>query len=165
MHGLKEKLGEKGYTLMEVLIVATIIGILLTVGTTSYIEAKWRSKEKLAAGRLAQLAAYERMYFRDFGEYADFLTLRDDGYIDWDYIHEDDEPLHFHRPVYIPEYTLEFELTEENAGFIITAEPVLTEEHLWYPRWYALGGISYLRSMYVDQDGVVRWLDTDRPIY
>jgi len=165
MYAMKEKLGQKGYTLMEVLIVATIVGILVTVGTVQYLEVKRRSKEKLAASKLAQLAAYERMYFRDFGEYAEFEDLREEGYVDWDYIYEDDEPLHYQRPVYIPEYTLEFVLDEEGGGYEIVAEPVLTEQHLWYPRWYALGGIPYLRGLYVSEDGIVKWLENDRPIY
>ncbi len=163
--GLKEILGSKGYTLMEVLIVATIVGILVTYGTIQYMEAKWRGKEKLAAHKLAQLAVYERMYFREFGVYADFETLREQGYIDYDYIYEDDEPLHYRRPVYIPEYTLEFELDEEEGGYEIIAEPVLDQKHLWYPRWVPLGGISYLRAMYVEEDGVVKWLKTDRPVF
>jgi hypothetical protein len=130
-----------------------------------YLEVKRRSKEKLAASKLAQLAAYERMYFRDFGEYATFQELRDEGYVDWDYYTASDDRLHTHRPVYIPEYTLEFVLDEEGGGYEIVAEPVLTERHLWYPRWYAQGGIPYLRGMYVNQDGIVKWLENDRPIY
>ena len=165
MDRMKERLGQKGYTLMEVLIVATIVGILVSVGTVQFLEVKRRSKERLAAGKLVQLAAMERLYFRDFGGYATFEDLRVGGYIDFDYIYEDDEPLHYHRPAYIPEYGLEFNIDEEGGGFNIIAEPSLQQEHLWYPRWVALGGIPDLRSMYVEEDGVVKWLETGRPVY
>jgi len=156
---------EKGYTLLEVLIVATIVGILVTIGTVQYLEVKRRAKEKLATQKLSQLSTYETFYFRDFGEYATFDDLREAGYIDYDYIYEDDEIQHYHRPVFLPEYTLEFLLDEEGGGYQIIAEPVLTEVHTWYPRWNALGGIQDLRSMFVEEDRVVKWLDSGRPIY
>jgi len=162
---IKEKLGQKGYTLMEVLIVATIVGILVTVGTVQYLEVKRRSKEKLAAQRLSQLAIFESMYFREFGSYADFDDLKIEGYIDEGYLYEDDELQHYHRPAYIPEYELEFVIDDEEGGYEITAEPVLQEEHLWYPRWVPFGGIQDLRGMYVNEDGVVRWLSNDRAIF
>jgi type II secretory pathway pseudopilin PulG len=148
-----------------VLIVATIVGILVTVGTVQYLEVKRRAKEKLATQKLSQLATYERFYYRDNGEYATFDELREEGYIDYNYIYEDDELQHYHRPVYIPEYTLDFLLDEEGGGFRILAEPVLTEAQTWYPRWVALGGIPDLRSQYVEEDGVVKWADSNRPIY
>ena len=159
------KLRERGYTLMEVLIVATIIAILVTVGTVQYLEVKRRGKEHYCAQRLAQLSVMERMYFREFGAYATFDDLRVEGYIDWSYIYEDDTLLHYHRPVYIQEYTLEFNIDEEGGGFEIIAEPVLQEAHLWYPRWVPMGGIPELRAMMVDEQGIVRWLETGRPVF
>jgi type II secretory pathway pseudopilin PulG len=150
---------------MEVLIVATIISILLTIGTVSYLEAKRRAKENYCAQRLAQLAVFERMYFRDFGVYTDFWGLRDEGYIDQEYLYEDDEPSHYHRPVYIQEYALDFNIDDTGGGFLIEATPVLTSRQLWYQRWVALGGISYLRAMKVNEDGVVMWSETGRPVF
>ena len=156
---------QRGYTLMEVLLVATIISILLTIGTVSYLEAKRRAKEMYCAQRMAQLAVYERMYYREFAAYATFDELREEGYIDWDYIYPSDEPQHYHRPVYIQDYALEFDTETETGGFEIKATPVLLNQpQLWYPRWVALGGIAYLRSMKVDEEGVVTWLDTGRPV-
>ncbi len=162
---LKGNMKQKGYTLMEVLIVATIVGILVTVGTVQYLEVKRRSKEKLAAQRLTQLALYERMYFREFGEYGEYFDLRDEGYIDEAYLYEDDDMTHYLRPAYIPEYTLEFNLDEEGGGFEIIAESVLEQSHTWYPRWVVIGGIRDLRGMYVEEDGVVKWLTSGRPVY
>lgn len=158
------KRGQAGYTLMEVLIVATIIAIITTVGTVSYLEAKRRAKEMYAAQRLAQLAVFERMYFRDFASYGDYEDLRTEGYIDEQYLYKDDEPTHYHRPVYIQDYKLTFNIDEAGGGFEIIAEPVLGQHWLWYPRWTALGGIPYLRAVTVNQDGVVRWLDSNRPV-
>jgi hypothetical protein len=150
---------------MEVTTVAAIIGILVTMGTVQYLEVKRRSREHYCAHRLAQLAVYERLYFREYGDYTDFLGLREAGYIDWDYQWEDDTLLHYQRPVYIQEYELDFNLEEEETGFEIVATPVIQEAHLWYPRWVALGGIPDLRAMYVREDGVVRWVETERPVF
>jgi len=165
MFALIMKIRQRGYTLMEVLIVATIVGILVTVGTVQYLEVKRRSKEKLAVQRLAQLAVFERMYFRDFGNYATFEDLRIEGYIDESYLYQSDEPLHYHRPAYVPEYQLEFNLEQGGLGFEIVATGVLDEPHTWYPRWVPLGGIPDLRAFFVEEDGVVKWLDTGRPVY
>ncbi len=156
---------ERGYTLMEVTIVAAIVGILVTIGTVQYLEVKRRAKENYCAQRLSQLATWERLYFRDYGEYAEYDDLRMEGYIDWDMVEEDDDLLHYNRPVYIQEYTLEFILNEEDGGFEIIAEHVLKDQpYLWYPRWVPLGGINELRGMKVNEDGVVMWLNTGRPV-
>lgn len=164
MKNMKANRKEQGYTLMEVLMVATIISIIVTIGTVSYLEAKRRAKEQYCAQRLAQLAVYERMYFREFGRYATFDDLREEGYIDWQYIYEDDDLLHYRRPVYIQEYTLDFKIDEEGQGYEIIAKPVITQKQMWYPRWVPLGGIPYLRSMKVDERGIVVWLDNGRPV-
>lgn len=161
---VSRKLGQRGYTLMEVTTVAAIIGILVTIGTVQYLEVKRRSKEHYCAHRLAQLAVYERLYFREFGEYAGFEGLKEAGYVDWDYL-EDDAMLHYDRPAYIQEFELEFILDDEEGGYRIVATPVLQQAHLWYPRWVALGGIPEYRSMVVEEDGVVRWEETDRPVF
>lgn len=165
MLGIKRKYSQAGYTLMEVLIVATIIGILLSVGTVQYLEVKRRAKEKLAVQKLSTLATYERFYFRNYGSYGEWDDLRGEGYIAQDYQYQSDDLTHYERPVYVPEYTLEFEIDDANGGYRITAEPVIQQQHLWYPRWVILGGIDDLRSFYVEEDGVVRWLETDRAVY
>jgi len=160
---------------MEVLIVATIVGILVTVGTVQYLEVKRRAKEHYCAQRLGQLAVYENMYFKEFGEYTDkwnagssgdsFSSLTEEGYIDEQYLYQSDELQHYKRPAYIQEYLLEFVIDENQNGFQIIATPVVNEVHLWYPRWTPLGGIDDLRSMFVEQDGVVRYLDSGRPVF
>lgn len=165
MFGIDRKKNQAGYTLMEVLIVATIIGILLSVGTVQYLEVKRRAKEKFAVSRLALLATYERMYLRNYGVYGDWPDLLDEGLIARDYINQSDDLTHYERPIYIPEYSLEFEIDSVNGGFKITAEPILQQAHLWYPRWVILGGIDDLRSFYVEEDGVVKWLETGRAVY
>ncbi len=162
---IKRKPDQKGYTLMEVLIVATIVGILVTVGTVQYLEVKRRSKERLATQKVAQLAMYENLYYRDYGDYADYQELREKGFIADEFLYEDDTLLHYERPAYIPEYTLEFTIDNENDGFEILAVPVLQQAHTWYPRWILIGGINDLRSVYVEEDGVVKWLTTGKPVY
>ncbi len=149
---------------MEVLIVATIVAILVTVGTVQYLEVKRRAKEHYCAQRLAQLAIWEDLYSRELGEYANFDDLQREGYVDWDFL-EDDDRLHYQRAAFILEYKLEFNKDKEGGGFEIIAEPVVDEPYLWYPRWTPMGGIAGLRSMKVEEDGVVKWLDTGRPVF
>ena len=109
--------------------VATIIAILMTIGTVSfYLEAKRRAREQYAAQRLSQLASDADMYFREFGTYAAFDDLRAEGYIDQDYIYQNDEPQHYHRPVFVQDYTLDFIIDQNGGGFTIKAAPVLTDQ-------------------------------------
>jgi len=152
---------ESGYTLIEVIIVAAIIGILLTIGTAHYIEAQRIAIEHLCATRLANIAAFEKMYFREYAQYATFEELQTQGFIDKAYDSFDD--VTSRSTPYVPEYWLEFNITTDT--YQIIARPILEDFDALYVRWRTAGGQEDVRSMFVDQDGVVRFLRNKRPIF
>ena len=155
--------GSGGFTLMEVLLVASIIVILVSVGSVSYLEAQRRAREHYTASRLQELATYEKLYVREFGEFALFWELQEQGYIDPNYS-EDDNTQHTVKSPYIPEYTLEIDVPGDGT-YRIDAVCVLDNSRDFNPRWRLVGGIWDLRPMYVDDRGMVRWTENDKPIY
>jgi prepilin-type N-terminal cleavage/methylation domain-containing protein len=154
---------DSGYTLLEVLVVAGIIVILVGFGSTSYLEAQRRTKEHLCATRLQTLATYEKFYQREFGDFGFFTDLQTQGYIDTNYVENDNER-HTNGSPYIPEYKIEFELPGDGT-FRITAVSALEDPDSFMPRWRLTGGIWDLRTMYVDDRGIVRWEENDMPVY
>lgn len=152
---------ESGYTLLEVIIVAAIIGILLTIGTAHYLEVQRLAKEHLCATRLANIAAYEKMYYREYGQYATFQELQNRGFIDRAYTQSDD--IAGHAVPFIPDYWLEFSVSTDS--YYVIARPVQGDYDAVYVRWRLLGGQEDVRSMYVNQDGVVRYLRNNRPVF
>jgi len=166
MTGVNRKYGfesssERGYTLLEVIIVAAIIGILLTIGTAHYLEAQRLSIEHLCATKLANIGAFEKMYYREFANYATFQELQDQGFIDKAYWAGDD--VMSHSTPFVPEYWLEFNITGDT--YQVVARPVISDNNAVYVRWRVLGGQENERSMYIDQDGVVRYLRNGRPVF
>ena len=154
---------ELGFTLIEVLLVCAIIVILVGVGTASYLEAQRRAEEHRCAERLAELAVYEKMYSREFGDYALFWQLQDQGYVDPHYI-EADTPTHNAGIPFIPEYVLEFTIPGDGT-YRVEARSDLTQAAQFQPRWRLTGGIWDLRAMYVDDRGIVRWVENNAPVY
>jgi prepilin-type N-terminal cleavage/methylation domain-containing protein len=154
---------ELGFTLIEILLVCAIIVILVSVGSASYLEAQRRAEEHRCAGRLQELALYEKMYAREFGDYALFWELQDQGYIDPHYI-ESDTPKHNTGIAFIPQYRLEFTVPGDGT-YRIAASSDLTDPAQFHPRWRLTGGIWDLRAMYVDDRGIVRWVENNAPVY
>ena len=154
---------QKGFTLLEVLVVAVIIVILVSAGTVAFLEVERRTKEKFCAGRLQGIAAYEKQYARDYGEYAEFWQLQEQGFIDPHYV-EDDSLTHTGGSAYIPDYLLDFSVPGDGT-YHIEARSVIEDVGDFTPRWRLIGGTWDLRPMYVDDRGVVRWEENDRPIF
>ncbi|MBU1023709.1 prepilin-type N-terminal cleavage/methylation domain-containing protein [bacterium] len=156
-----EMKNEKGYTMIEVIIVALIIGILLTIGTAHYLEAQRMAVEQLCATRLAQIDALQKMYYRQYSEYATFQELQAEGFIDSAYTPFDD--VLSQATPYVPEYTLTFNVSGDR--YQVIAETVHGDFNGVYVRWRAAGGQQDKRAMSVDQTGVVRYLYNNRPVF
>jgi len=156
-------LSQYGFTLIEVLLVCAIILILVTVGSASYLEAQRRAEEHRAAERLQEIAVYEKMYAREFGDYALFWQLQDQGYIDPHYI-QSDTPNHGGGKSFVPQYQLVFTVPGDGT-YRVDAASVLTEPAQFQPRWRLLGGTWDLRPMYIDDRGIVRWAEGNAPVY
>ena len=157
----KLKQDDNGYTILEVIIVAMIIGILVTIGTAHYLEARRLASEHLCATRLANIDAYQKMYYRQYATYATFQELQNEGFIDAAYTSYDDV-LSDATP-YIPEYFMTFNISGDK--YMVTAQPVHGDFNGIYVRWRASGGLEDKRGMLVDQSGVVRYLYNKRPVF
>ncbi|MDP1722084.1 MAG: prepilin-type N-terminal cleavage/methylation domain-containing protein [Candidatus Gottesmanbacteria bacterium] len=58
-----------GFTLMELLVVMAILGILVTVGLTSYKSVQAKSRDSKRKSDLKQIATALEFYFNDYGTY------------------------------------------------------------------------------------------------
>ena len=155
------KRDERGYTIIEVIIVAMIIGILVTIGTAHYLEARRLASEHLCATRLANIDAYQRMYYRQFATYATFQELQTEGFIDAAYTSYDD--VLSNTTPYIPEYFMTFNISGDT--YMVSAQPVHSDFNGVYVRWRASGGLEDKRGMFIDQTGIVRYLSNERPVF
>jgi prepilin-type N-terminal cleavage/methylation domain-containing protein len=60
---------EKGFTLLEIIVVIVIIGILATLGITQYIPSRERAIGREAIANLKLIAAAERIYRMEYGTF------------------------------------------------------------------------------------------------
>jgi prepilin-type N-terminal cleavage/methylation domain-containing protein len=63
-----------GFTLVELMIVVTILGILAAVAVPSYISYVYKSKTAEAVGFLGEIKARQESYRSDFGQYVDIAA-------------------------------------------------------------------------------------------
>lgn len=69
------KIGKKGFTIIELLIVITIIGILLTIAQPTYKSSVKRAKETVLKENLFAMRSAIDQYYADNGSYP--MTLDD----------------------------------------------------------------------------------------
>jgi prepilin-type N-terminal cleavage/methylation domain-containing protein len=66
----KKKETENGFTLIEMVLVATLIAILSTLAIASLAQARYKTMETGAATGLKAIASAEEMYYMDNGRFA-----------------------------------------------------------------------------------------------
>lgn len=61
----------KGFTLVELLVVITILGILATIGLVAFASAQARGRDTQRKSDLKQIASALELYYSDYGKYPD----------------------------------------------------------------------------------------------
>ena len=80
--GGRQRAGEKGFTLLELLVVMTIIGILAAIGVPALRDSPKRAREATLRGDLFTFRSVIDQYKGDKGNYpADLSVLVKDGYM------------------------------------------------------------------------------------
>lgn len=60
---------KRGFTMIEILVAITIIGILITLGIRSYMSSQMKARDLRRKADLHNLAKPLEAYFNDYGEY------------------------------------------------------------------------------------------------
>lgn len=63
------RLPSSGFTLMELLVVIVILGVLITVGISSYISTQRKSRDVRRKNDMRQIASALELYYNDKGRY------------------------------------------------------------------------------------------------
>jgi type IV pilus assembly protein PilE len=66
---------QRGFTLMELMVVIIIVAILAAVAVPLYINYVKDARRTEAKGAIAAVISAQQIYYQEFGEYADQLTL------------------------------------------------------------------------------------------
>jgi type IV pilus assembly protein PilA len=67
------KSNEKGFTLLELLIVVAVIGILAAIAIPRYLAYQERANDLAAVQQIRVMAAAEELYMQDYGTYTTSL--------------------------------------------------------------------------------------------
>jgi len=79
------RISRRGYTLVELAIALTIIGILMTLGMVSYRHFANKARFTQAQTALKHLQKTELLYFTDFGRYTDDVVRLDFDPVKYNY--------------------------------------------------------------------------------
>jgi prepilin-type N-terminal cleavage/methylation domain-containing protein len=67
---------DRGFTLLEILVVAFILTILVTMGLSSFVKARQRGIEAAGMHGMQALGAAMQAYHNDYGRFTNFYSLQ-----------------------------------------------------------------------------------------
>ncbi|MFH1516194.1 MAG: prepilin-type N-terminal cleavage/methylation domain-containing protein [bacterium] len=76
MNRLKILKNDAGFTMLEILVVAFIISILVTMGISSFVKARQRGYEAAGMHGMKSLGAAMQAYHNDYGRFTQFYSLQ-----------------------------------------------------------------------------------------
>ncbi|WP_201765616.1 type IV pilin protein [Desulfotignum phosphitoxidans] len=94
----------KGFTLIELMIVVAIIGILAAIAIPNFMSYQCKAKQAEAKSILGNMRVLQEAYFAEYGNYADNTVQ-----------------MGFNTPKGDPKYTYDVTETDSGAGFDATA--------------------------------------------
>ncbi|MCK4720230.1 type II secretion system protein [bacterium] len=127
---------ESGFTLVEVLTVATIIGILATMAVVSMRGGRRVAFETRAIAAVKNIAENEIMYYQRYYQYGTWRQLVQEGdLIDPGYDNSDDLDTPFDTPI-ANMYSCRVFVTYEGQAFTAVAYP--RANMIWHMRTFAV---------------------------
>lgn len=69
---------KKGFTLVELLVVISIIGALVTIALVSFRNSQARGRDAERKSDLKQISSALELYYSDYGKYPDTLSFGDE---------------------------------------------------------------------------------------
>jgi len=70
----RNKMENKGFTLVELLVVIAILGILATIGLETFTSAQMRGRDTERKSDLGQISSALELYYSDYGSYPPALA-------------------------------------------------------------------------------------------
>jgi len=129
-------MNEKGFSLIELMVVVAIIGIVATIAIPNYVNSRKSANETKAIGYLRSWSSAQELYRRSNGNYA---TADEDLVIDG----------------YVGKGLASDGTADDNA-FTYTIDSEASDYPRWFGRAIRRGVHTAYRSFYIDQSGVLR---------
>ena len=129
--------GSSGFSLIELLIVVTVIGVIASIAIPSLLRSKAAANESAAISYLRSWTAAQELYILKFGDYADA-----DGQL-------------------FNEGLISSKAAADSHGYTFSLDNPSGSITTWWGRgWPDTPGSTGSRWFYIDQTGVIRYSTT-----